>query len=234
MSICTAAHRTAHHPSAAVVQHIVALARTAMQQLTQLLLLGSNASVAQQQLHILQQRICRKELAATVNNTGADAAAQVEQQQQQQRLHQEMTALATAWRAAAGPNLSGFDVWILLRKESLPFADRSDMFAAQQLEALLKQQQKRRLQLMGPVEGGSSSSSKSGKRRNGLEAAQIGNGHGDNRGDDGKADGGVEVLGRLLSSFGQQSGVKVQAPKTSRAVLRDIPEQVCGANSYEP
>lgn len=183
-----------------MTHHLVSLARTAAQQLSQLMLLGPDAPAAQQQLQQLWMLEKRKRKKQDAVANGAGAAA--EESQQQQRLQQEMTALARAWRAASGPNLSGFDVWIVLKKEAVPHGNRADPLASQQLDLLLKQQQQQRLQLLG-AEGGSSKQSK--KR------------HQD------RSNGGDDPVLELLAAAGS---CEVDAPKSSRAVLRSIPEQV--------
>lgn len=189
-------------PSTLVTSHLVSLARTAWHTLSQLLLLGADAPVAQQQLAFLLQQ--------QQQQTDADSESKKRSKQQQNGLangtsddgalrspseglrHLEARALGRAWRALCAPALTGFDALILLRKEALPFADRSDPLAVQQLQLLVTQQHRQQRQLAG------------GKKQQQQQH-------------------GVALL--LLGGHGS-GGVRCDAPKNARAILRSIPEQV--------
>lgn len=163
--------RTRQHPSTLVMSHLVSLARTAWHTLSQLLLLGGDAPFAQQQLSALVQdqqaegqqgagsaascskkRSTKQQQQQLQNGDAAAAGGSMStgghHLQQQQQL--EARALGRAWRVLCTPVLTGFDALVLLRKEALPFADRADPIAVQQLHALVVQQhrQQRRLTAM--------------------------------------------------------------------------------------
>jgi hypothetical protein len=215
--------RTAHHPSQSVTHHLVCLARSAHQQLSQLLLLGPDAPLAQQQLQQEQRRRAAKKLKHTSADDDDEAAADPQQQQQQQQ-REEMTALARAWRAVCGPNLGGLDAWVLLRQEALPFAARADALAAVQLQQQLKQQRRRgEALLLSAMEAEAAAvdeDEQQGKRKK-RKLAAAANGAGSNS----------SVCGALVQLLHGGVG-QVEAPKASRAVLRSIPEQVRGAIFY--
>jgi hypothetical protein len=215
--------RTAHQPNQSVTHHLVSLARSAWQQLSQLLLQGPDAPLAQQQLQQLQQEQRRqsKKLKQSPDAANGDAnGAPAPQQQQQQQ--DEMTALARAWRSVCGPNLGGFDAWVLLRQEALPFSARADPLATAQLQQQLKAQRRRceglLLSAMEAEAAGDDDdddfAQQKGKKRKNAAAA---NGSGSS-----SSSGARGALVQLL-----HAGVgQVEAPKLSRAVLRSIPDQV--------
>lgn len=200
-----AARRTAQQPSSLVAAHLVSLARTAEQTLSQLLLLGADAPSARQQLAYLQQQ---------QQHGGSDGSKKKRTQQEQQPgslangstadtgsdqtagelCHVEARALGRAWRAVCAPALTGFDALVLLRTEALPFADRCDPLAVQQLQLLVAQQRQQQRRL---------AASKKQQQRQQQ--------HG--------------VLQLLLGGHGG-GGVKCAAPKNARAVMGSIPEQV--------
>ncbi|WIA14624.1 hypothetical protein OEZ85_003130 [Tetradesmus obliquus] len=213
---------TAHQPSQSVAHHLVSLARAAHQQLSQLLLSGPDAPLAQQQLQQLQQQQ-RRLAAKKLKQTHTDNAASPEQQQQRD----EMAALARAWRSVCGPNLAGFDAWVLLRPEALPFAGRGDPLAAAQLQQQLKAQRRRcEAILQSATEAAEAAADgqaaqKKRKHNDGENQAAAVNGVGS--GSSGSSGSGAHgALGALLAAG---LGL-VEAPKASRAVLRSIPEQL--------
>jgi hypothetical protein len=223
--------RTAQHPNQSVTHHLVSLARSAWQQLSQLLLLGPAAPAAQQQLQQRQQEQRRqaKKLkgAAGADDKTAHASEATTQQQQQQ---DEMVALARAWRAVCGPNLGGFDAWVLLRAEALPFAARADPLANAQLLQQLKAQRKRCDQMLLTAMQAEAADDEAAddddddlaqqsevqeRKKRKLAAAAA-------NGSSSSSSGARGALVQLL-----HAGVgAVEAPKASRAVLRSIPEQV--------
>jgi hypothetical protein len=190
-----------------VAAHLLSLARSAEQTLSQLLLLGADAPNAQQQLAYLQQQQQQEE------DGSADGIKRKRTQQQQpdslatgtavdsgsiestQELrYLEARSLGRAWRAVCAPALTGFDALILLRTEALPFGHRSDPLAVQQLQLLVAQQRRQQRRLAG-----------------GTKKQQQQQQHG--------------VLQLLLGGHGG-GGVKCAAPKNARAVMGSIPEQV--------
>lgn len=201
-----AARRTTQQPGSLVAAHLVSLARTAEQTLSQLLLLGADAPIAQQQLAYLQQQQQQQ-------HGGSDSSNKKRSQQQQQPdclangtaadtgtceptqdlRHLEARALGRTWRAVCAPALTGFDALILLRTEALPFADRCDPLAVQQLQLLVAQQRRQQRRLAA------------GKKQQHRQQ------HG--------------VLQLLLGGHGG-GGVKCAVPKNARAVMGSIPEQV--------
>jgi hypothetical protein len=125
----------------------VALARTAHQTLSQLLLLGADAPLVQQQLLLLQQD---GQQAADIASADTHKRSKQQQAGDSSGLRKlESRALGRTWRALCTPVLTGFDALILLRKEALPFADRVDPLAAQQLAALVTQQHRQQRRLAG-------------------------------------------------------------------------------------
>jgi hypothetical protein len=191
--------RTAHQPSMLAASHLVSLARTAWQTLSQLLLLGADAPIAQQQLTFLQQqqqdmeadskKRSKQQQNGIADGMPDDAALHNPSEELQ---YLEACALGRTWRVLCAPALTGFDALILLRKEGLPFADRSDPLAVQQLQLLLAQQHRQQRRLAG---------GKKQQQQHGVV--------------------------QLLLGGGGSGGVKCAAPKNARAILRSIPEQVC-------
>lgn len=143
--------RTFKQPSSLVASHLVALARTAHQTLSQLLLLGADAPLVQQQLSLLQQEVQQvADVAASADTLKrSKQQAAVAAGDSSALCNLESWALGRTWRALCTPVLTGFDALILLRKEALPFADRVDPLAAQQLAALVTQQHRQQRRLAG-------------------------------------------------------------------------------------
>jgi hypothetical protein len=121
-----------------------------------------------------------------------------------------------------GPNLGGFDAWVLLRQEALPFAARADSLANAQLQQQLKAQRRRcEGLLLSALEAEAADgddddgfAQQKGKKRKNAASA---NGSGSS-----SSSGARGALVQLL-----HAGVgQVEAPKSSRAVLRSIPDQV--------
>jgi hypothetical protein len=183
---------------------LVVLARTAWQTLSQLLLLGADAPLPQQQLALLQQQHQQLQ-----DQEAAAAAASKKRSKQPQQQHPangaaaagdvglrhlEAQALGMSWRLLGVPVVSGFDALILLRHEALPFAERADPLVLQELQLLVSRQHKQQRRLAG----GSKKQQQQG------------------------------VLKVLLGGAGAAAGgdVRCGAPKEARAILRDIPEQV--------
>eukprot|EP00775_Hariotina_reticulata_P010181 gene10181-10341_t len=133
---------TSHkQPGPLETHHLVTLARSALQQLSLLVVLGPDAPAVQQLVLLSQERDRKghskghKRGTPDASVTGASSAAGVNQQQQQRHLVKlEMAALAKAWRQASGAALGGFDVWFVLRKEALPFPGR--VLASKHIEKL--------------------------------------------------------------------------------------------------
>lgn len=116
--------RTSQHPSSLVAAHLVLLARAAWHTLSQLLLLGADAPLSQQQLALLQQEQQQQEPAANRTKRRKQLQDAGLHEPSQGLPHMEGCALGRAWRLLCNPALTGFDALILLRKEALPFADR--------------------------------------------------------------------------------------------------------------
>jgi hypothetical protein len=214
------------------MHHLVSLARSAWQHLSQLLLLGPAAPLAQQQLQQLQQEQRRqfKKLKQTQLSSppvdGADAAygnangATTQQQQQD-----EMTALARAWRSVCGPNLRGFDAWVLLRQEALPCAARADPLANAQLQQQLKAQ---RWCCEGLLTSAMEAEAADGDDDDDDVKQQQQQQKGKKRKLAAAANGSSSssiARGALVQLLHAGAG-QVEAPKASRAVLRSIPDQV--------
>jgi hypothetical protein len=124
----------------------VALARTAHQTQSQLLLLGADAPLVQQQLSLLQQEVQQvADVAASADTLKrSKQQAAVAAGDSSALCNLESWALGRTWRALCTPVLTGFDALILLRKEALPFADRVDPLAA-----LVTQQHRQQRRLAG-------------------------------------------------------------------------------------
>lgn len=141
--------------------HVVSLARSTWHAMSQLLLLGADAPTAQQQLAaLLQEQQQSDATAQAATSSGSkkrgkqlkgvlgDAADTLGTQLSREQLcRMEACAVGRAWRVLCSPALSGFDGLILLRKEVLPFADRADPLAVQQLQALVAQQRRQQRRL---------------------------------------------------------------------------------------
>lgn len=179
----------------------------------QLLLLGADAPAVQQQLALMlpDRVVAAGDLppAPATENGGKKRSMQQQDEPQlqdevvdeEELRHAEACALGRVWRALCLPLLSGFDGLILLRKEGLPFADRQDPLAVRQLQLLVSQQHKQQRRLAGKGGGG---------KKHAKQQQQGGP---------------LQVL--LLGAVGGGGGsVQCAAPKNSRAILRNIPEQV--------
>lgn len=147
--------------------HLVSLARSTWHAMSQLLLLGADAPTAQQQLAaLLQEQQQPDATAQPADSSGSkkrakqlkgmlDSAAGSlgTQLSRAQLCRMEASAVGRAWRVLCSPVLSGFDGLILLRKEALPFADRADPLAVQQLQMLVAQQHRQQRRLAAAQKG---------------------------------------------------------------------------------
>jgi hypothetical protein len=199
--------RTQHHPSVPVTAHLVALARAAATTLSQLLLMGPDAPAAQQQLALLKQQQQKEQQQAAGGAANGSHSSKKKRAAEQQLFAAdapslctlEMQALGDAWRLLSAPALASFDAWLVLRREALPFADRADPLALQQLQVLLAKRQRQQRRLAAAAAAGGSQKGSSKQQQPGSSTLQS-------------------LLGGGV--------LKCDAPKNARAILRTIPEQV--------
>jgi hypothetical protein len=213
-----------------------------LHQLSLLVVLGPDAPAVQQLARPSQgngqlRRQGHKQM-SLVGSAAAHGAQVHDQHQQHQQVKLEMAALAKAWRLSSGPAfLGGFDAWIVLRKEALPFPGRVDGPARQQLEALLAQQHKQQQQLALEAAAQTAGAQQQSEAR-GLQGSskkkqklldqqqrqqQLGHGPAGAEGGGGAS----AALQHLLLQEAAGEGIwECEVPKESRAIIRNIPEQV--------
>jgi U3 small nucleolar RNA-associated protein 22 len=192
--------RTADHPSQHVLQHLVAVAGKAAAALTNLISQGPELLPALRQ----QQQ--------------EDAAATAKAHQHHKKrkgcssrgvaaVADDQELLQLAWLEPFMTPLGDFDAWIVLRKEAVPFGERSLPLQQQRLKQHLQQLRAANANVWGEVAAAAGGVAGGKKRKAGGSGAE---------GSREEALGGLQI-----------------APKQARAVLRAFPQQVIATQPTE-